>query len=222
MWCIPPEQNADFVAKMEDVLDVYALPYDEKCPVICLDEKPYQLLGECREPIPLKPGSPEKHDNEYQRNGTCSIFVMCEPLKGWHHANARERRTAIDFALEIDWLLSESPYKNTPKVRLVQDNLNTHSISSLYKAFPAAKARSLARRLEIHYTPKHGSWLNVAEISIGILSKQCINRRIPDMDILNAEVAAWEMVYNAEVKAVNWHFTTEDARTKLKRLYPLV
>ena len=123
MWCIPPEQNADFVAKMEDILDVYTSPYDENCPVICLDEKPYQLLGEVREPIPMKTGNPQKIDNEYERMGTCSIFVMCEPLKGWHHANARERRTAVDFAHEIDWLLSESPYRNAPKIKLVQDNL---------------------------------------------------------------------------------------------------
>ena len=222
MWCIPPEQNADFVAKMEDILDVYALAHDENCPVICLDEKPYQLLDEGREIIPIKPGSLEKHDNEYKRMGTCSIFVMCEPLKGWHHANARERRTAVDFAHEIDWLLTQSPYKNAPKIRLVQDNLNTHTISSLYKAFPAAKARALARRLEMHYTPKHGSWLNIAEISISILSKQCINRRIPDIDILNTEIVAWETEYNSKIKSINWQFTTEDARIKLRKLYPLV
>ena len=222
MWCIPPEQNADFVAKMEDVLDVYALPYNENCPVICLDEKPYQLLDERRDPIPMKPGSPEKIDNEYERMGTCSIFVMCEPLKGWHHANAREHRTAVDFAHEIDWLLTQSPYKNAPKIKLVQDNLNTHTISSLYKAFPAAKARELAKRLELHYTPKHGSWLNIAEISISILSKQCIDRRIPDIDLLNSEIMAWEAVYNAEIKTVNWHFATSDARIKLKSLYPLI
>jgi hypothetical protein len=222
MWCIPPKQNADFVARMEDVLDVYALPYDENCPVICLDEKPYQLLDERRDPMPMKPGSPEKIDNEYGRMGTCSIFVMCEPLKGWHHANARNHRTAVDFAHEIDWLLTRSPYKNAPKIKLVMDNLNTHIIASLYKAFPAAKARELAKRLELHYTPKHGSWLNIAEISISILSKQCIDRRIPDIDLLNAEIMAWEAAYNAQIKTVNWQFTTSDARIKLKALYPLV
>jgi len=222
MWCIPPEQNADFVAKMEDVLDVYALPYNENCPVICLDEKPYQLLGECREPIPMKVGCPEKIDNEYKRNGTCSIFVMCEPLKGWHHANARERRTAVDFAYEIEWLFTQSPYKNAPKIKLVQDNLNTHAVASLYKAFPAAKAREYVKRLEFHYTPKHGSWLNIAEISISILSKQCINRRIPNIAVLNTEIAAWETAYNSQVKSVNWQFTTADARIKLKKLYPII
>ena len=222
MWCIPPEQNADFVAKMEDVLDVYALPYDEGCPVICLDEKPYQLLDECREPIAMEAGEPMRIDNEYVRNGTCSIFVMCEPLTGWHHANARKQRTAVDFAHEVDWLLNESRYKGVPKLKLVIDNLNTHVISSLYKAFPAPKARELKRRLEIHYTPRHGSWLNIAEISISILSKQCIDRRIPDLDMLNLEICAWEEAYNAKRNAVNWHFTTDDARIKLKHLYPIV
>lgn len=221
MWCIPPEQNADFVAKMEDVLDTYSLAYDENCPVICLDEKPYQLLDERREPIPMKQGKPERIDNEYERMGTCSIFVMCEPLKGWHHANARERRTAVDFAHEIDWLLSESEYKDKPKFRLIADNLNTHVISSLYKAFPAVKARELAKRLEIHYTPKHGSWLNIAEISISILSKQCIDRRIPNVDLLNQEISAWESEYNASHNSVKWQFTTDDARVKLLRLYPV-
>jgi hypothetical protein len=221
MWCIPPEQNADFVAKMEDILDVYALPYDANCPVICIDEKPYQLLGERRKPISMKAGSPEKHDNEYERNGTSSIFVMCEPKKGWNHAHARERRTALDYAHEIKWLLTESPYKAAPKIQLVQDNLNTHAISSLYKAFPASEAREYVKRLEFHFTPKHGSWLNIAEISISILSKQCIGRRISAIDILNEEITAWETEYNNNLKSVDWQFTTDCARTKLKRLYPV-
>ena len=222
MWCIPPEQNADFVAKMEDVLDVYAMPYNENCPVICLDEKPYQLLGECREPIPMKAGSPEKIDNEYKRNGTCSIFVMCEPLRGWHHANAREHRTSVDYAHEIKWLLTRSPYKDAPKIKLVQDNLNTHTVASLYKAFPAAEAREYVKRLELHFTPKHGSWLNIAEISISILSKQCINRRISNINILNAEITAWEMRRNSSLSCVNWHFSSIDARLKLRKLYPVI
>ena len=220
MWCIPPQQDAEFVAKMEDVLDVYALSYDENCPVICFDEKPYQLLDERRESIPMGKGVPERIDNEYERMGTCSIFVMCEPLRGWHHAHACERRTAVDFAHEVEWLLSESPYKDAPKIRFVVDNLNTHVVASLYKAFSAQKAREFAKRLEIHYTPKHGSWLNVAEISISVLSKQCIGRRIPDLVVLNRELSAWEMQYNAVCRVVNWQFTTDDARIKLKRLYP--
>ena len=222
MWCIPAEQNADFVAKMEDILDVYALPYDENCPVICFDEKPYQLLGERREPLPMKAGSPMKIDNEYERCATCSIFVMCEPLVGWHHAHARERRTGIDYAHEIDWLLNESPYKNAPKIKLLQDNLNTHITASLYRAFDPKKARELTKRLEFHYTPKHGSWLNIAEISISILSIQCIDRRIPTLDLLNDELYAWETFYNSQIKNIKWHFTTDDARIKLKNLYPLI
>ena len=207
---------------MEDVLDVYALEYDKDCPVICLDEKPYQLLDEVREPIPMEPGIPKRVDSEYERCGTSSIFVMCEPLRGWHHANARQRRTSIDFAHEIDWLLTKSRYKDAPRIKIVLDNLNTHNTASLYKAFPAAYARELAKRIEFHYTPKHGSWLNVAEISISILVKQCIGRRIKSIEMLNAEIAAWEAEYNIGSKSINWQFKTIDARIKLSRLYPCI
>jgi hypothetical protein len=206
---------------MEDVLDVYKLPYDENCPVICLDEKPYQLLDEILAPIPIKQGKAKRIDNEYKRMGTCSIFVMCEPLKGWHHANARERRTAVDFAHEVDWLLTESKFKDAPKIKLVTDNLNTHNTASFYKAFPPEKAREMSKRIEWRYTPKKGSWLNIAEISISILAKQCIDRRIPNLEILNAEIEAWEVWYNSQNIAVNWQFNTEDARVKLHRLYPV-
>ena len=223
MWCIPPEQNAEFVARMEDILDVYALPYNENCPVICIDEKPYQLLDERRESIPMTARSPKKYDNEYERMGTCSIFVMVEPLKGWHHAHARTRRTAVDFAHEMDWLLTndKSPYKNAPKIKVVVDQLNTHNIGSLYKAFPALYARELAKRIEFHFTPKHGSWLNIAEIGISILSKQCIDRRIPNIEMLNSEIATWEAEYNNMCRCIDWQFTTDDARVKLRRLYPV-
>jgi len=221
MWCIPKEQNAEFVAKMEDVLDAYALPYNENCPVICLDEKPYQLLDEVREPLPMKEGRPLRVDNEYKRMGTSSIFVMSEPLTGWHYAHARERRTSIDFAHEIDWLLTKSPYKDKPKIKMVMDNLNTHNIASLYKTFPAPYARALASRIEIHYTPKHGSWLNIAEISISILMKQCIDRRIKCLELLNSEISAWQDDYNSNCKNINWQFTTDDARIKLRKLYPV-
>ena len=223
MWCIPPEQNAEFVARLEDILDVYALPYDEDCPVICIDEKPYQLLDERRKSIPMSAGSPKKYDNEYERKGTCSIFVMVEPLTGWHHAHARDRRTSIDFAHEINWLLTNehSPYKNVPKIKIVVDQLNTHNFGSLYKAFPAPYASELRKRIEFHFTPKHGSWLNVAEISISILSKQCIDRRIPNIVLLNNEIAAWEDEYNKQCKFIEWQFTTDDARVKLRRLYPV-
>lgn len=219
MWCIPQKQNADFVAKMEDVLDIYALPYDERYPVVCIDEKPYQLLDEVRKPLPMKSESPTKIDNEYKRCGTSSIFVMIEPLTGWMHANARERRTATDFAYEIENMINYFP--SAVKIRLTMDNLNTHVITSLYKTFPAPKARELAKKLEIHYTPKHGSWLNIAEIAISILSKKCINKRISSIEKLNNEIAVWEQYSNAKSKQINWQFTTSDARIKLKTLYPV-
>lgn len=221
MWCIPPKQNAAFVACMEDVLDLYCQPYDEEYPVVCMDEKPYQLLDETREPVPMAAGKPRKVDAEYVRNGTCSIFVYSEPLRGWGYANAHKRRTKVDWAGEIRWLLEER-YPQAKKVRLVSDNLNTHAISSLYEAFPAPKARELAERLEMHHTPKHGSWLNIAEIQISILAKQCLCRRIPTLDILNRELSAWNLAFYSHMKPVDWQFSTADARIKLKRLYPVL
>ena len=204
---------------MEDILDLYRLPYDPKYPVVCMDEKPYQLLDERREPIQMKKGSVKKIDNEYERMGTCSIFVFTEPLTGWVYNHARERRTAIDWAHEIKKMLTEY-FPNAIKVRLAVDNLNTHIIASLYKAFPAKEARELAKRLEIHYTPKHGSWLNIAEIMISVLARQCLCRRIPDLDLLNKELAAWGIDRNDSPRQIKWQFTTEDARIKLHRLYP--
>ena len=221
MWCIPPEQNAAFVAAMEDILDVYRRPYDPIFPVICMDEKPYQLLGDVRQPIALKPGKPTREDNEYKRNGTCSIFMFTEPLVGWRHTNARFKRTKIDWAHEIKELLTVH-YPDAPKICLVMDNLNTHSISSLYDAFPPQEARELAKRIEIHYTPKHGSWLNIAEIELSFLSRQCLNRRIDLLDVLNANMKAWAKNRNEEQKSVDWQFTTDDARVKLMRLYPVI
>ena len=218
-FCIPPEKNAAFVANMEDVLDVYHRPYDEACPVICMDEKPYQILDECRQPIPMKPGKAKRHDSEYVRNGTCSIFVFCEPLKGWRKVSVSKRRTRVDWARNVAELL-EVHYPDAPKICLVMDNLNTHAISSLYEAFPAARARELAKRLEIHYTPKHGSWLNIAEIELSVLTSQCLGRRIPSMETLAAELDAWNCARNNTCASVNWQFTTEDARIKLHRLYP--
>lgn len=160
MWCIPPGQNAEFAARMEDVLDVYAMPHDEKHPAVCIDEKPYQLLDDVRKPLAMRAESPEKIDSEYKRCGTCSIFAAVQPLTGWRRAHARERRTALDYAEEIEFLVNSFPAAE--KILLVQDNLNTHAISSLYKAFEPSKARDIARKLELHYTPKHGSWLNIA------------------------------------------------------------
>jgi hypothetical protein len=204
---------------MEDVLAVYARPYDPAVPVICMDEKPYQLLDHARAPIPAAPGSDLKVDSEYVRCGTCSIFVWVEPLAGHRRVVARQQRTRVDWAHEIDQLLT-SDYPDAEKVVLVMDNLNTHSIGSLHEAFDPAKAFDLAQRLEIHHTPKHGSWLNIAEIELSALTRQCLDRRIADLDVLNTELAAWQHATNADQRQVNWHFTTSDARTKLRHLYP--
>jgi len=207
---------------MEDVLEVYSQPYDPEIPMICMDEKPYQLLDEAREPLPIRPGSTEKIDNEYVREGTCSIFMFTEPLAGWRHAVALPRRTKKDWAHMIKWLLDEV-CPAAAKVRLTMDNLNTHSISSLYEAYPPAEALRLAQRLEIHFTPKHGSWLNIAEIELSAMTIQCLGkRRIPSIEELNRNLLAWHCNRNENQKGVDWQFTTEDARIKLKRLYPVV
>lgn len=206
---------------MEDVLDVYHRPYDRNCPVVCMDEKPLQLLGETRAPIPMKIGAPKREDYEYVRNGTCSIFLFTEPLEGWRHVCVSERRTRKDWAEQVRQLL-EVYYPDAPKVCLVMDNLNTHTIGSLYEAFPAEKARKLARRLEIHHTPKHGSWLNVAEIELNVMTGQCLGRRFGNIDVLAQELSGWETRRNTSQKGVNWHFSTQDARIKLRRLYPYV
>jgi len=206
---------------MEDVLEVYSRPYDSQRPVICMDEKPFQLLGEVREPIPMKQGKVAKVDSEYEREGTCSIFIFTEPLAGWRYAEAFKRRTKIDWAHRVKWVL-DTRYPDAEKVVLVMDNLNTHVISSFYEAFPPAEAFRLSQRLEIHYTPKHGSWLNIAEIELSALATQCLgSRRIPSIEALNKELAAWETKRNGNQKGVDWHFTTKDARIKLRRLYPI-
>jgi hypothetical protein len=188
-------------------------------PVVCMDEKPYQLLGESRTPIPMKPGKEKREDSEYVRGGHCSIFVFAEPLTGWRHASAQERRTKIDWANQIDELLI-GRFPNAKKVVLVSDNLNTHVISSLYEAFSPEKARALAKRLEMHHTPKHGSWLDIAEIEINIMTTQCLNRRIDNIETLRDELTAWETDRNMMPKMIDWQFSTDDARIKLKRLYP--
>jgi len=205
---------------MEDVLEVYARPYNENKPVICMDEKPYQLLSNVREPISMKEGSLQKVDNEYDRKGTCSIFMFTEPLGGWRHAKALEHRTKVDWAGEIKWLI-DTQYTNVEKIVLVMDNLNTHVISSLYEKFVPAEAFRLAQKLEIHYTPKHGSWLDIAEIELSALEQQCLyGRRIADIDSLNNELKAWGINRNNNQKTIEWHFTSNDARIKLKKLYP--
>ena len=204
---------------MEDVLAVYARRHDSNAPVVCMDEKPYQLLGHARDPIPATPGQDRKEDSEYIRCGTCSIFVWAEPLAGRRRVVARRRRTRTDWAHEVDQLLTLD-YPDAERVVVVMDNLNTHTLGSLYEAFEPAKARALAERLEIHHTPRHGSWLNIAEIELSALTRQCLDRRIADLDTLNTELAAWQHATNADQRQVQWQFTTADARIKLRHLYP--
>ena len=204
---------------MEDVLDVYEMPYDPSIPVVCMDEKPYQLLGEARESWAMRPGDNKKVDSEYVRNGTCSIFAFVEPLGGKHHVSVREHRTAVDWAEEIKYLVDEM-YPDAEKIILVMDNLNTHKPSSLYKKYKPEEARRIIRKLEIHYTPKHGSWLDIAEIELNIMTRQCLNRRIDSIEKLTSELAAWEKERNENHSKVNWHFRTKDARVKLISLYP--
>jgi DDE superfamily endonuclease len=221
MWVIPPEHSGEFVAHMEDVLDVYQMPYDPQVPMVCMDEQPVQLIKETRQPLPAAPGKPEKVDYEYERNGTANIFMFTEPLTGTRHVHVTEHRTAVDWANEIRDLL-EVRYPEAARVRLVCDNLNTHGMGSLYEAFPPEQARRLASRLEIHHTPKHGSWLNIAEIELSVLTMQCLDRRIPDMETLTKETQQWEQRRNESQKGVDWQFSTLDARIKLKRLYPQI
>lgn len=204
---------------MEDVLDVYERPYNPKEPVVCMDEKPLQLLGEVREPLPMKPGETAIIDSEYIRNGTCSIFAFIEPLAGKHHVSVREHRTATDWAEEIKYLC-DVMYPDAGKIILVMDNLNTHKVASLYKKYRPEEAFRLRKRLEIHYTPKHGSWLDIAEIELNVMTKQCLSRRIESIDKLKSELSAWESERNAKQAKVKWQFTNDKARIKLLSLYP--
>jgi DDE superfamily endonuclease len=206
---------------MEDVLDVYHRPYDERRPLVCLDEASKQLVGEVIQPIPAEPGQPERFDYEYTRNGTANLFMISEPLVGWRAVKVTERRTAVDFAEVIRWLVEEV-HEEAEVVVLVMDNLNTHKLASLYEAFPPERARRIAEKLEIHYTPKHGSWLNMAEIELSVLARQCLARRIETREELEREVAAWEEERNERGVEIRWRFTTADARIKLRRLYPVL
>jgi hypothetical protein len=206
---------------MEDVLDVYHRPYDPKNPVVCLDETSKQLVGEVVEPIPAEPGQPERFDYEYVRNGTANLFMLSEPLAGWRHVMVTDRRTAKDFAEVLRWL-AEDAYPHAGKVVLVMDNLNTHKLASLYEVFPPEHARRLAERFEVHHTPKHGSWLNVAEIELSALSRQCLDRRIESRDELLKQLEPWVVERNDREVGVNWRFTAADARIKLRRLYPAI
>jgi transposase len=204
---------------MEDVLEVYARPYDAKRPVVCLDEKSKELHGHLRDPLPLQPGKPVRQDSEYVRNGVVNLFLWVEPLAGKRGVTVTERRTTVDFAEQLRHLVDEV-YPDAAQVVLVTDNLNTHSPACLYEAFPPAEARRIAERIEWHFTPEHGSWLNMAELELSVLARQCVNRRIPDKESLAEEARAWETERNAVQVRIDWHFSTEDARVKLKRLYP--
>jgi hypothetical protein len=220
-WVIPPHANAEFVCAMEDVLEVYTRPYDPQRPQVCIDETSRQLVTETRAPLPASPGQPERIDYEYERHGTANLFMAFEPLAGQRRVKVTERRTAVDFAHLLQEVV-DVQYPQADKIVLVMDNLNTHKLASLYEAFVPAEARRLMERLEIHYTPKHGSWLNMAETELSVLATQCLDRRIPNSTTLTQEVAAWERQRNAAQCRVNWRFTTPDARIKLKRLYPSI
>ena len=215
---IPPQRNGHFVAAMERVLEVYRRPYDPAYPVVCMDETPRQLIRETRVPIPARPGQPERHDYEYRRCGVCNVFMATEPLAGKRLTKVTERKTKIDWAHFLADIAAH--YTHARKITLVMDNLSTHCPGALYEAFPPAQAKALWDRFEFVHTPKHGSWLNVAEVELNVMIRQCLNRRIDSINVLRDEVAAWQASRDRLRAKVNWQFTTDDARVKLKRLYP--
>ena len=216
---IPPKENAAFVASMEDVIEVYHRPHDAAKPLVCLDETSKQLVAETRTPLPVQPGQPARHDYEYERNGTANLFMLFAPLEGFRHVKVTEHRTAVDYA-RILKDLSDVHFPKAEKIVLVQDNLNTHVPASLYEAFEPAEARRLVERFEWHYTAKHGSWLNLAESELAVLSSQCLDRRIANAQVLTHQINAWQKKRNTHNAKADWHFTTADARIKLKNLYP--
>ena len=218
---IPPKQDAAFVAAMEGVLSVYTAPHDPKRPLVCLDETSKQLVEETRQPIPMEPGQPARHDYEYKRAGVANLFMAFAPLEGRRVVQVTDQRTRIDYAHFLRDL-SDIHFAEAEIIRLVQDNLNTHNHASLYEAFEPAEARRLVERFEWHYTPKHGSWLNMAEAELSVLSRQCLARRIPDRQTLETQIKTWQDNRNALGAVMNWRFSTEDARIKLKRLYPTI
>ena len=220
-WCIAPKSNAEFVYQMEEVLSVYTRPYEERRPQICLDETSKQLVSETRVPLPMQPGQLECCDYEYERQGTCNLFVACEPLAGKRYLQVTEQRTKVDFARFIRDLV-DVYYPTAEKLVLVMDNLNTHTLAALYEVFAPAEARRLIEKLELHYTPKHGSWLNMAEIEFSVLTRQCLDRRIGSRTELEREVTAWQAKRNGQAVGITWRFTTADARIKLKHLYPSI
>ena len=218
-WCLAPTADPDFVWPMEDVLDVYHRPFDPLRPVVCLDETSRQLLGEVRPPLSTAPGRPARHDPEYERGGVANLFLLTEPLRGWRAVTVSQQRTRLDFAACVKALV-DVHYPHAERIVLVLDQLNTHSPASLYAAFPPAEAKRLADKLEFHHTPKHGSWLNMAELELSVLQRQCLRQRLPDRAAMAREVGAWASRRNDQTKRVDWQFTTADARTKLRRLYP--
>lgn len=221
-WVIPPEANAEFVASMEEVLETYAQPYDKRRPVVCMDEQPVQLLKETRVPVPATKSHPRRVDYEYERAGTASIFMFCEPLSGWREVHVEKQRTKVDWARQVAELL-QTRYARADKVILVCDNLNTHTKGAFYEAFVPEQARAFLRRLEFCYTPKHGSWLNIAENELSSLTRQCLKgRRLGDIDLMRAETTAWHDASNQKQRGVDWHFRIDDARQKLKTLYPKI
>jgi hypothetical protein len=220
-WCIPPEQNAEFVWRMEEILEVYQRPLDPQRPLVCMDELSKQLIGETRRPVPAGPGRLKRIDYEYERLGTCNLFMFCAPLLGWRRVEVTDRRTRIDWAHAIRDLV-DVHFPEAEVIVLVLDNLNTHSPASLYEAFEPAEAWRILQRLEIHYTPKHGSWLNIAESELSVLSRQCLDRRMDSKPLVTREVAAWDDHRNETQTGVDWKFTADDARIKLKRLYPTI
>ena len=216
---IPPKANAHFVYYMEDVLNLYHQPYDSLNPVVCFDETNKQLLIDTKEPLPAAPGRVARHDYEYERNGVRNLFIFFEPLRGWRHVKVTQRRATVDWASCMRQLVDEF-YPHARRIRVVSDQLNTHHPAGLYQVFEPKEAKRLLAKLDFHYTPKHGSWLNMAEIEFSVLARQCLSRRIPDAVTLERQVAAWEQDRNDNHSKVNWHFTTDDARIKLHRLYP--
>lgn len=221
MWVIPPEQSSQFVAHMEKVLDIYKRPYMLSNPVVCMDESPKQLIKEARLPIKMKSGHETKYDSEYERCGVCEIFMACEPLRGKRYVEATEKRTKKDWAMFVK-NIADVYYKDAEKITLVMDNLNTHSPSSLYEAFKPDEAKRIWDRFEFVYTPKHGSWLNMAEIELKVLHSQCLNRRIDNIDEVRTQVNAWQNHRNNQNAIINWQFNIDNARNKLKRLYPTI
>jgi hypothetical protein len=220
-WCIPPKANPAFVAQMEDVLDVYTRPLDPKHPQVCFDESSKQQVKEVRTPLPVAPGQPARYDTEYERNGVSNLFMFFAPLLNWRHVKVTDQRTAIDWAHCMRELV-DVHFPEAERITVVLDNLNTHTPAALYAAFEPAEAKRIWDKLEFHYTPKHGSWLNMAEIELSVLSRQCLDQRIPDQPALITEVAAWEAERNAMRATVHWRFTTAEARIKLKHLYPVI